>query len=133
MKKLLMGFLLSCALVLSNVTIANNLSISTSEDYSGVWQGDLGYIMVRQNGNSLVATLLLKSGFYQVFYGSLDTTGKKAAISQLFTTSKIELEVNITNSSSATVQLITCKDAQGAESSECLVPQGVPLPITKIF
>jgi hypothetical protein len=126
MKKLLAGVLVSCTLMLSNVAFA-------IDDHSGVWQGQqLGYIMVRQNGNNLVATLLLESGFYQAFYGSLDTTGKKATLSQLFTTSKIELEVNIIDSSSATIQLVTCKDAQGAES-QCLIPQSIPFPIKKIF
>jgi hypothetical protein len=125
MKKLLAGFLVSCTLMLSSVAFA-------IDDHSGVWQGDLGYIMVRQNGNNLVATLLLESGFYQAFYGSLDATGKKATISQLFTTSKIELEVNIADSTSATIQLITCKDEQGAEL-QCLIPQSIPLPIKKIF
>lgn len=134
MKKLLAGVLVSYTLMLSNITTAEVPVISLFEDYSGVWQGEqLGYIMVRQNGNNLVATLLLQNGFYQAFYGSLDDAWRKATLSQLFTTSKVELEVNIANSTSATVQLITCKDAQGAESSECLIPKGIPLSITKIF
>ncbi len=127
MRKLFVGILMSCAIALSSLANA-------AEDYNGVWQGQLGYIMVRQNGNNVVATLLLDAGYYQAFYGSLDATGKKATLKQLFTTSKIELEVNVIDAASASVQLVTCnKDALSGESSTCLIPLNVPLPITKIF
>lgn len=99
--------------------------------YDGIWQIIPGtYISVHQRDNELAIILVEVGEEWNALAGTI--SGNAATVTSAAGPMQATARITFNSATSATVVLITCSDPTSPNPA-CAFPNGVPIPVTKVF